>query len=91
MEESARKHIDQTILLNYIFEWQPKGKNLSCMAMGYVPLYNHSYSSNCEYEMDYDTDTITIRAVKDIKVGEELTINYNGDWNNKTELWFDAK
>ena len=23
--------------------------------------------------------------------GEELTINYNGDWNNNKRIWFDAK
>ena len=58
------------------------------MALGYVPLYNHSYKSNCEYEMDFDRQLITIRTVRFIKAGEEIFINYNGDWNNKTPVWF---
>ena len=41
--------------------------------------------------MDYDEQTITIRTVRSIKKGEELFINYNGSWNSKNELWFDAK
>jgi SET domain-containing protein len=61
------------------------------MALGYVPLYNHSYMSNCEYDMDYDNDIITIKTVRPIKAGEELTINYNGKWNNPARVWFDAK
>jgi SET domain-containing protein len=61
------------------------------MALGYVALYNHSYSSNCEYEMDYGDDLITIRTVRAIGAGEELTINYNGSWNNKKKVWFDVK
>jgi len=61
------------------------------MALGMVPLYNHSYTSNCEYFMDYDTNTIFIQTVRDIAVGEELTINYNGTWNNTDKVWFDVK
>jgi uncharacterized protein len=41
--------------------------------------------------MDVETDTIYIQTVRPIKKGEELTINYNGDWNNEKPLWFDAK
>jgi hypothetical protein len=25
------------------------------------------------------------------EAGEELLINYNGEWNNETEIWFDVK
>jgi SET domain-containing protein len=60
------------------------------MALGYVPVYNHSYKSNCEYEMDYDSHLITIRTVRTVKKGEELFINYNGTWNDEKKLWFDA-
>jgi SET domain-containing protein len=41
--------------------------------------------------MDYDTQTMFIKTVRAIKPGEELTINYNGDWNNKKKVWFDVK
>ena len=61
------------------------------MAMGYVPVYNHSYRSNCEYEMDFEKGNISIKTVRFIQAGEELFINYNGGWNDPKKLWFDAK
>ncbi len=89
MDALDRVHLDQTRLHDYIFEWGDESERC-CMALGYVPMYNHSYESNCEYEMDFDTDTIRIRTVRDIREGEELFINYNGDWNDPKKLWFDA-
>jgi uncharacterized protein len=89
MSLDERKLLDQTILHNYIFEWGEK-KDQCCMALGYVPVYNHSYRSNCEYEMDFAKNVIIIKAVRVINAGEELFINYNGDWNNDKPLWFDA-
>ena len=90
MTNDDRQLLDKTLLHDYIFEWQPEGANLCCMALGWVPLYNHSYSSNCEYGMDYEDGTINILTVRDIKAGEELTINYNGTWNNTEKVWFDV-
>ncbi|MEI9946685.1 MAG: SET domain-containing protein [Chitinophagaceae bacterium] len=90
MSGEERKLIDQTLLHDYIFEWGGT-KDQCCMAMGYVPLYNHSYKSNCEYEMDFENATMSIKTVRYIKAGEELFINYNGDWNNAKPLWFEAK
>lgn len=90
MEKSDREWLDKTLLHDYIFEWGVT-RSQCCMALGYVPMYNHSYTSNCEYEMDFDHALISIRTMRDIKQGEELFINYNGDWDDATKLWFDAK
>ena len=89
MSAEERKLLDQTLLHDYIFEWGEKNKQC-CMALGYVAVYNHSYKSNCEYEMDYEQQLITIKTMRHIKAGEELFINYNGNWNNPKKLWFDA-
>lgn len=88
MPEEARRLLDQTLLHDYIFEWGPDQKDC-CMALGYLSLYNHSYQSNCEYFMDYEDQTITIKTIRTIPAGEELTINYNGDWNDNRKIWFD--
>jgi SET domain-containing protein len=40
--------------------------------------------------MDFETSTIRIKTVRDIKKGEEICINYNGAWNDGTPVWFDA-
>ncbi|HTM66419.1 MAG TPA: SET domain-containing protein-lysine N-methyltransferase [Flavipsychrobacter sp.] len=90
MSDDDRKVLDQTLLHDYIFEWTPEGKNMCCMALGYVPVYNHSYQSNCEYFMNYEEQTIFIKTMRTIPKGEELTINYNGDWNDASPVWFDA-
>ena len=90
MSNEERKLLDQTLLHDYIFEWGAK-KEQCCVALGYVSVYNHSYKSNCEYEMDFEMKQINIKAVHFIKAGEELFINYNGDWNNSKRVWFDTK
>ncbi|MBM3416343.1 MAG: SET domain-containing protein [Bacteroidetes bacterium] len=90
MSAGNRKHLDQTLLQGYIFEWG-ESKEECCMALGYVPLYNHSYKSNCEYEMDFENGKIYIKAVRDIKAGEELFINYNGNFDETKPVWFEVK
>lgn len=90
MSQAERLLLDQTLLHDYIFEWGEQ-KDQCCMAMGYVPVYNHSYQSNCEYGMDYEQQLISVTTVRPIKAGEELLVNYNGDWDDDTPLWFDVK
>jgi len=88
MNADDRKLLDKTLLHDYIFEW---GNNECCVALGYVSVYNHSYASNCEYEMVIDEEFIRIKTMRHINAGEELFINYNGTWNNKKPVWFDAR
>ena len=90
MDAAARALLDQTLLHDYIFEWQPEGQALCCVALGYLSLYNHSYTSNCEYFMDYPSQTMSIKTMRMIEAGTELTINYNGDWDDATPVWFES-
>ncbi len=90
MDKTDRQYLDKTMLHDYIFEWG-KQKDKCCMALGLIPIYNHSYKSNCEYFMDFDDDTIIIKTVSVIEKGGELTINYNGDWNDGKRVWFDVR
>jgi len=90
MTAEERIMLDQTLLHDYIFEWGKDSKQC-CMALGYVPVYNHSYKSNCEYEMDFENEIIKIKTIRVVEAGEELFINYNGDWNNAKKIWFDVK
>ena len=90
MKHGDRQHLDNTLLHDYIFEWGIK-KDLCCLALGYLSIYNHSYKSNCEYLMNFEEEVIQIKSVRIIERGEEVTINYNGDWNNRKKVWFDVK
>jgi len=88
MSGAERELLDKTLLHDYIFEWGDTKKQC-CMALGYVPVYNHSYHSNCEYEMEFRLKIIRIKTVRDIKKGEELFLNYNGTFDDDRKVWFD--
>src|SRR5215210_2891576 len=87
MTKGDREFLDKTLLHDYIFEWGIK-KDKCCIALGYLSIYNHSYKSNCEYFMNFEEATIQIKTVRVIEKREELTINYNGDWNDRKKIWF---
>lgn len=90
MTKEERNLLDKTLLHDYIFEWGKK-KEACCIAMGLIPMYNHDYKSNCEYFMDFEEACIQVKTIRVIEKGEELTINYNGDWNDEKRVWFDVK
>lgn len=85
-----REHVEQTLLHDYIFEWG-EDKESCIIALGYVSVYNHSYTANCEYLMDYEKEIIWVKTIRDTKKGEELSINYNGNWDNPKKVWFKTK
>lgn len=81
--EQARK----TILRNYYFLWG-KHKDQVAICLGFGSLYNHSYEPNATYDKHFDTHTIEFRALQAIRVGEEITVNYNfGNPDDKSPLW----
>jgi hypothetical protein len=90
MSGADRKQLDKTFLHDYIFEWGADRKSC-CMALGYIPLYNHSYAPNCEYIMNFKQELMAVQTLRAIKKGEELQFNYNGEADNKKPLWFDTK
>ena len=89
MSAEDRVNLDKTLLHDYIFAWG-KNEEQCAMALGNVSVYNHSYESNCEYFMDFEKEIIQVKTVRQINPGEELTINYNGNWNDKKKIWFDV-
>ena len=89
MPAAEREHLDKTLLHDYIFEWGEQ-KDKCAMALGMIPIYNHSYESNCEYYMDNESEMMMVKTVRDVQAGEELTINYNGDWNDGKKVWFET-
>ena len=75
-----------TKLANYVFKWE---KNTVVIALGYGSLYNHSFRPNARF---YNKGHLTqvFEAVRNIEAGEEITINYNGNPKDKTEMHFDV-
>ncbi|MES2646410.1 MAG: SET domain-containing protein-lysine N-methyltransferase [Bacteroidota bacterium] len=87
LNEKDRKQVEETKLFYYIFEWGDDAKQ-GIVALGYVSMYNHASPSNCEYEMDYKAETITIKTMRAIVPGEEITINYSAGWDDWQPVWF---
>lgn len=79
------QYIEKTLLGDYAFEY---GINHSAILLGYGMLFNHSYEPNATYEINFDNRTFDFYAYTDIKAGEEILINYNGDVDIKDPLWF---
>jgi SET domain-containing protein len=74
-----------TGLWEFTFEW---GKGTVALALGYGSLYNHSYNPNARCD-DYGARTKVFTALRDIAPGEEITINYNGEPDDRSPVWFD--
>jgi SET domain-containing protein len=89
LPKSDTKHLEKTFLTNYYFVWGPQ--NQPAIILGFGSLYNHSYSPNAEYEEHVKEKLAVFKALHDIKKGEEITHNYNGEFNNQDKLWFKVK
>lgn len=75
---------DGFTLPNYIYEW---GKGTVGIALGFGSIYNHSFNPNARYD-DVGRMTKVFTSLRDIRAGEEITINYNGDENDRTPVSF---
>jgi len=87
------KLLDKTIISNYCFVWEnPKYKSEygNAVPMSICQYMNHSYYPNVRYEYNYRNDTIKFIAIRKILKNEELTVNYNGEINDNSPVWFEV-
>lgn len=73
-------------LMDYVFIW---GKKTVAIALGYGSLYNHSYKPNARY-YDGPGRTKVFLALRAIRAGEEILVNYNGDPKSRDKVEFDV-
>ncbi len=72
---------DQGLLTNYFFYF---GDGLA-IVLGFGSIYNHAYEPNATYIKKPSDGVVEFQAIRDIEVGEEITVNYNnGDPDNKS-------
>lgn len=86
------KALDHTVLASYVYDWKADASAVA-VALGCGSIYNHSYRPNARYEKRYDgvdANTICYRAHRAIAVGDEICVNYNGDPDDQSPLWFDV-
>jgi SET domain-containing protein len=85
--------LDSTIVFTYVFMWEHGTteqdlylhEGRAAIALGMTSLLNHSYSPNAEFIRHIDELEIELRALRNIRAHEEITIDYQMD------LWFDPK
>ncbi|MBS3025863.1 MAG: SET domain-containing protein-lysine N-methyltransferase [Dolichospermum sp. DET50] len=82
------KLITKTVLLNYYFGWHGES---GAIGLGFASLFNHSYHPNAVYIKNFAKSFIDIIAYKDIRTGQEITINYNGQVDDVSPVWFDVE
>ncbi len=74
-------------LNDYGMAWEENHDNPTpgkecCIGLGYLSIYNHGAPPNAKLEHHYDTDEISVIALRDIAEGEEVTYDY------VVPLWF---
>lgn len=80
-------HIRRTELHNYFFKWGEDRED-AAIALGFGSLFNHAYAPNADFRNNLAERTIAFIALRPIAAGEEITINYNGDPQDRSRLWF---
>ncbi len=87
--ESEIEFLKFTNIYNY-YALQSKGHN-GILPLGFGAIYNHASPSNAEYVFDAEKKTLTITSICNIEADVEITINYNGQFNDNTPVVFSKK
>jgi len=82
--EEDPANLNGSILVTYFYYF----KTHLALTLGFGSIYNHSYTPNAKYKLRARESVIDFTAIKNIKKGEEITVNYNP--KNKNPLWFEV-
>lgn len=78
----------ESVLVSY-FYFLGKKKGKAVVTLGFGSLYNHSFSPNAIYQERLKEGAMDFIAVRQIKKGEEITVNYDPEQvSGKSTLWF---
>jgi SET domain-containing protein len=84
MTPKERKRMEGTIMDFYIYPW--KSTRSAAVVLGFGCLYNHSFEPNADWKQDYRSNQMVYKAIKPIKKGEEILVNYNGEPDDTTSI-----
>jgi uncharacterized protein len=79
--------IEKTSLHNYAFGWGTE-QDQAAIALGWGSLFNHSYNPNALYRKNLNEQFIDFITLRDIRAGEEITVNYSGTPYGREPMWF---
>lgn len=60
----------------------------AALGLGLSSLYNHSPAANARYRISVKNEYLEIIACRSVSPGEEITLNYNGDPNDPSPVYF---
>lgn len=84
-----RKKLEKTPMSHYIYPW--RSTRGAALVFGNGSIYNHSFSPNADWKQDFKKERMLYHAIKNIKKGEEILVNYNGEPDDDSEIdWFDV-
>lgn len=90
LEAADKEFLQTTSLFNYYFlivnEDTP-----AALGLGNASIYNHSYTANAVYTVSLKDASLVIKAFKEIKSGDEITLNYNGKPDDTTHVYFQSE
>ena len=85
-----RKHCEKTVLNYYIYPW--RSTRSGSVVLGNGSIYNHSFNPNADWKQNFKEENMIYRALENIKKGDEITVNYNGEPDDPTPIdWFDVE
>jgi uncharacterized protein len=85
----SKEATDRSIVHKYTFEWPDE--DTSALALGLGSLINHSYEPNAVYSFLWRQKRIRFYALRAIRKGEEILMNYNGDPEDTQRVAFRLK
>lgn len=82
-------NLGESILVTYLF-FYGKNKDQAFVALGFGSIYNHTDNPNAICKINEKQKNIKFFALRDIKIGEEITFDYNFGKLNNQPLWFES-
>ena len=87
MDDREKDLLRNSSLHSYYFLVNNKEVSV-VVGLGYASLYNHASHANARYSINLPELSISIIACKSISTGEEITINYNGNPDDMSPVYF---
>lgn len=87
LSDEEKETLRFTKLYHYYF-LLGNAKKQTAFSFGYASFYNHSAEANAFYTFSRRKNTLNFYACRTIEAGNEITINYNGKPNDKSEVYF---
>lgn len=81
MAQGDGMDINDIVLDQYGMSWpDDTDEAKTAVMLGYMSIYNHSGNNNSEFFRDFKNRLMGVKTLRDINVGEQLTVNYGPYW-----------